>query len=95
MTVYRNEKKSESGTSLNRNLVCSGRPRSGRSEENIQNVQLLLVNNPRGVSSRRMVWGFPPQRFIVFVKKHPYKICVRHELKPGEVIDRSYYCFER
>ena len=35
MTIYRNVKKySETGTSLNRNSVSSGRPRSGHSVEN-------------------------------------------------------------
>ena len=41
----------EHGTSLNRNSGHSGRPRTGWSQENIEMVQELLVDNPRGVSS--------------------------------------------
>ena len=54
MTIWRNVKKyTTTGTSLNRNSVTSGRPRSGRSQENIDRVQDLLENNPRGITCRR------------------------------------------
>ena len=77
---------------MNRNTVCSGRPRSGRSEENIQNVQELFVNNLRGVSCRRNGLGISASMFHRIVKKdrnwQPHKIRVRHELKPGDLARR-------
>ena len=51
MTIYRNViKYSQHGTSLNRNSACSGRRRSGRSNENIDRVQEALEENPDGLA---------------------------------------------
>ena len=54
------------GTSLNRNPVASGRPRYGRSEDDIDRVQELLRNNPRGISCRRDGLGLPLPIFYLF-----------------------------
>ena len=54
------------GTSLNRNSVAPGRPRCGRSEDNINRVQEFLRNNPRGTSYRRNGFGLPLPIFYLF-----------------------------
>ena len=64
MTIWRNvQKYSERGTSLNINSGRSGRPRTGRSQQNIDRVQQLLIDNPRGVSGRRNGLGLPQATF--------------------------------
>ena len=97
MTIYRNvHKYAEHGTSLNRNSVASGRPRSGRSVENIDRVQEALEENPRGVVCRRNGLGLSRATFNRIVridlKWHPYKIRVRHELKPNDPARRIAFC---
>ena len=63
-TILRNFRKYQAtGTSLNRNRVNSGRPRTGRSDENIQAVRHLLQQNPRNVSARRNGLGIPSATF--------------------------------
>ena len=70
---------------LNRNSGHSGHPRTGRSQENIDRVQELLADNPRGVSSRRNGLGISQSSFVRIVKDdlkwHPCKTRVRHQLK--------------
>ena len=69
MAIWKNVKKySEHGTSLNRISGHPGRPRTGRSPVNIDGVQELLADNPRGVSSRRNGLGISQPSFIRIVK---------------------------
>ena len=87
MAIWKNVKKyTDYGTSLNRNSGHSGRPKTGRSQENINRVHELLVGNPRGVSSRRNGLEISQSSFVKIVKYdlkwHPYKTRVRHQLKP-------------
>ena len=84
MAIWENVKKySEHGTSLNRKSGHSGSPRTGRFQENIDRVQELLPDNPRGVSSRRNGLGTSTSYFVRIVKYdlkwHPYKMRVRHQ----------------
>lgn len=97
MTIYRNVNKyCEHGTSLNRNSSGSGRPKSGRSDENIDRVQEALEENPRGVVCRRNGLGLSASTFHRIVKIdlkwHPYKMRVRHELKPNDPSRRIRFC---
>ena len=82
-TIHRNVVKyNEHGRSLNRNLSASGRPRSGRSAENIDTVQEALEENPDSVVCRRNGLGLSVRTFNRICKEdlkwHPYKIRVRH-----------------
>ena len=62
-TIWKNVKKyGEHGTSLNRNTGRSGRPRTGRSQENIELVREAVEINPR-ISSRRNGSGIPHSTF--------------------------------
>ena len=76
------QKYTDYGTSLYRNSGHSGRPETGRSQENINRVHELLVDNPRGVSSRRNGLEISQSSFVRIVKYdlkwHPYKMRVRH-----------------
>ena len=97
MTIYRNViKYSQHGTSLNRNSACSGRPRSGRSNENIDRVQEALEENPDGLACRRNGLGLTASTFNricrIDLKWHPYKMRVRHELKPNDPARRIRFC---
>ena len=62
----------------------SGRPRTGRSQQNIDRVQQLLIDNPRGISGRRNGLGLPHATFSRIISKdlkwHPDKTRMRHEL---------------
>ena len=89
MAIWKNVKKyTYYGTSLNRNSGHSGRPKTGRSQENISRVHELLVDNPRGVSSRRNGLDISQSSFVRIVKYdlkwHPCKMRVRHQLKPTD-----------
>ena len=50
---YNVRKYHEKGTSLNVNKNNSGRPRTGRSVENVERVRNVLLENRQGVSCRR------------------------------------------
>ena len=88
-TIWRLVKKYENhATSLNLNAKNSGRPRTGRSDDNIDLVQTELENNPDGVSCRKNGVGLPPATFNricrLDLKWHPYRLQHRHELKPED-----------
>ena len=97
MTIHRNVNKYlQHATSQNRNREASGRKRTGRSNDNIDRVQEALENNPKGIACRRNGLGLSPSTFNRIVKKdlkwHPYKIRVRHELKPTDPDRRIRFC---
>lgn len=70
MTIYRNVNKyQDHGTSLNRNSSASGRPRSGRSPDNIDRVQEALEENPEGIVCRRNGLGLSASTFNRICKK--------------------------
>ena len=75
-----------------------GRPRTGRSQQNIDRVQQLLIDNPRGggVSGRRNGLGLPQATFSRIISKdlkwHPYKMRMHHALKPGDFNGRVHFC---
>ena len=97
MTIYRNVNKySQHGTSLNRNSGNSGRPRSARTIENIDRVQEVLEEDPRSVSCRRNGLGLGKSSFNRIVRSdlkwHPYKMRIRHELKPNDPTRRIEFC---
>lgn len=96
-TIWINVKKYENhGTSLNRNIGNSGRRRTARSDENITRVQDILADPPIGFSSRRNGLGLSQSTFTRIVKKdlkwHPYKMRIRHELKPTDYNRRVVFC---
>lgn len=100
-TVYANVHKYEAtGTSLNLNRGHSGRPRTGRSAENIQAVQNALqqqhqVHGPR-ISSRRNGLGLPQSTFNRITRLdlqwHPYQMIRRHELLERDHARRTEFC---
>ena len=91
MNIYRNVNKyRQHGTSLNRKSSNSGRPRSGRSIENIERVQELLEENPDGVSYRRNGLGLAKATFNRIVKKdlkwHPYNLWLLFCVCPWSIV---------
>ena len=87
-TIWKNVKKyGEHGTSLNRNTGRSGRPRTGRSQENIELVREAVERNPR-ISSRRNGTGIPHSTFNNITRNdlhlHPFHIHVQHQLLPAD-----------
>ena len=65
MAIWKNVKNTPNmGSRLNRNSGHPGRPRTGRSQENIDRVQELLGDNPRGVSSCRNGLGISQSSFV-------------------------------
>lgn len=75
------------GTSLNLNRGRSGRPRSGRSQENIDLVRAAIEENPR-ISSRRNDTGIPHSTFNNITRLdlnlYPYHIHIQHQLLPAD-----------
>ena len=64
MTIYRHvHKYIEHGTSLNRNLVASSRPRSGRPVENNDQAQEALEENPKDMVCQRNGLGLSKVTF--------------------------------
>ena len=97
MTIYRHvHKYIEHGTSLNRNLVASSRPRSGRPVENNDQVQEALEENPKDMVCQRNGLGLSKVTFNyihrIDFKWHPYKMHVRHELEPSDPARRITSC---
>lgn len=95
-SIYRNVKKYErNGTSLNLNKGNSGRRRTGRSAVNIQLVRAAFTANPN-LSTRRNGLNLPQttvNRIIrLDLRLYPYKIHVRHELKPQDFGRRVAFC---
>ena len=88
MNIWKNVRKYRSTeTSLNRNVGNSGRPKTGRTQENIQRVQELLETNPH-LSCRRNGLAISKDTFNRVVNKdlkwHTYRIRMRHQLKEGD-----------
>ena len=83
-------------TSLNMNKGRSGKKRIGRCQENIDIVQEALENNPRGISCRNNGLNLPSATFNHIVSKdlnwHPYRMQMRHGLKPGDFERRLQFC---
>ena len=95
-TVYENVRKYRNhGTSLNRNKNNSGRRISIRTQENIESVRDLLIENPT-LSTRRNESGLSQTSFSRIVrddlKWHPYRIHVRHGLKEHDYQRRIEFC---
>lgn len=93
--LYNVRKYRQHGTSLNRNQYNSGRRRSGRSAENIDNVRRILQNNPRQ-SSRRNEANLSRSTYMRIVRLDlnwfPYRMKRRHEIKEGDHARRRNYC---
>lgn len=93
---YNVQKYLRHGTSQNRQEKHSGRRKTGRSQENIDAVQAVLENNPSGLSCRVNTLGLPSATFNRIVRIdlrwHPYKMQVRHQLKPGDFARRTAFC---
>ena len=81
---------------MNRNEHNSGRQRTGRSAENIENVrQVLEAGNNRYLSCRRNMLQLPSATFNRIVRLdlnwYPYKIHVRHQLQAADYQRRVNY----
>ncbi len=95
-TIWQNVKKyRENGTSLNLNKGRSGRPRTGRSEDNIAAVRVVMELNPANASARRNGIGLPSATFNritrLDLRFHPYRMHVRHQLLPGDLPRRMRF----
>ena len=82
------KKYKDHGTTLNPNKEFSGRRRTARTLENVQEVRTELENNPRNVSLRRNnleILKSSLQRIIKLdIRWHPLKIFILHRLQPGD-----------
>lgn len=88
-TIRRNYLKyTRFATSLNRNAGNSGRRRTARSQRNIEAVRQELVHHPTSSIRRNNVPQVSRSSFQRIVKLdlnwHPYKIVLRHQLRPGD-----------
>ena len=95
-TILQNVRKYQNtGTSLNRNKSNSQRRRTARNEANIATVRELLEETPRGVSARRNAVAVSKSSFNRITKLdirwHPYRMHVRHELLPNDLLRRLRY----
>lgn len=95
-TIWRNIIKYEThATSLNRNPNNSGRRRTGRSQENIDEVQEALENNPKEITCRENGLGLTSATFNricrLDLKWHPYRMTRRHQLKQGDYDRRTAF----
>ena len=95
-TILKNVRKYQNtGTSLNRNKSNSGRPRTARNEANIAAVRELLEETPRGLSVRRNPVAVSKSSFNritrLDIRWHPYRMHVRHELRPDDLPSRLRY----
>lgn len=96
-TIQRNvEKYEREGTSLNLNKKRSGRRRTTRSQENIEQVRLFIAAQPQGVSCRRNPIGISKTAFNEITKHdlkwHPFKIHLVQKLQAGDPARRLRYC---
>ena len=82
-------------TSLNRHRGNSGRPRTARTDGNINEVRNILNQNPK-VSCRRNPSNITKSSFNRIISKdikwHPYRLQIRHELLPDDNPRRLRYC---
>ena len=100
-TIQRNVRKyNTEGTSKNLNKDRSGRRRTTRDAQAINNVRLLLQGqqpqqHPR-ITCRRNPLAIPKSSFNRItkcdIKWHPYKMHVVQELKPGDYARRRRFC---
>jgi len=96
-TIQRNvEKYLREGTSLNLNKGRSGRIRTTRTQENINQVRELLQEQPRVISCRRNPIGLPKTSFNEITTKdlkwHPYKIHIVQKLERDDPARRMRFC---
>ena len=96
-TIFRNVQKYQNeGTSKNLNKERSGRRRTARSQQNVQQMRQLLAQQPNGLSCRRNPTGLSKTSFNEITRKdlhlHPYKIHVVQELKNGDAARRLRFC---
>ena len=96
VTIWYNVKKYlHHGTSQNHQEKHSGRRRTGRSQENVDVVQAALENNPTGLTCQVNTVDLPSatfNRIILDLKWHPYKMKLRHQLKPGDFERSRRFC---
>ena len=97
VTIWYNVKRYlHHGTIQNRQEKHSGRRRTGRSQENVDAVQAALENNPSGLTCRVNTVDLPSGTFNRIVrfdlKWHPYKMKLRHQLKPRDFEQRRGFC---
>lgn len=93
--IWKNVKKyQQEGTSLNLNKGRSGRRKTARAEENIENVRTLLLQNTN-VSVRKNGLPLSKSSFNRIVlrdlKWYPYKIHVRHQLLETDLPRRRQF----
>ena len=93
--IWKNVRKyQQEGTSLNLNKGRSGRRKTARTEENIENVQTLLLQNAKA-SIRRNELPLLRSSFnritLRDIKWHPYKVHVRHELLETDLPRRRQF----
>ena len=85
----------EHGTSLNMNKEHSGRPKTARSEQNVERVRRSLQRNGV-VSSRRNGMNISRSSFSRIVKQdlrfYPYVLIERQELLPNDPEKRLEFC---
>ena len=83
------------GTCLNCNRNRSGRPKTARTKENIQNVRQSLQQDGRR-SARRNGLGLTKSSFLriihLDIKFHPYVLVKRKKLKPEDPARRLQFC---
>ncbi len=94
-TILKNVRKyNNHGTSLNRNKTNSGRPKTARSEVNIEAVRRLLEQNPE-VSARRNPLNITSAGFNRITRLdlqwHPFRMHVRHELLANDYQRRTNF----
>lgn len=84
------------GKVVNRQPDASGRRKTARSNANIARVRRAVNQNPRISSRRNPLPDMSQSTFNRITRKdlnyHPYKIQVRHGLKPGDTDKRLTYC---
>lgn len=96
-TILKNVRKySENGTSLNLNKGNSGHPITVRNQNTINRVRNALQQNRRNISCRRNGLGLSATVFNRIVRNdlewHPYKMHIRHQLKPNDLNRRYAFC---
>ena len=84
-TILNNVRKyREHGTSQNMNKGRSGRPKTARSEANIDRMRQSLINNPRQSSRRNDLPNLTKSSYNritrLDLRFHPYKLQKRHAL---------------
>ena len=96
-TIWKNIRKYlNEGTSLNLNQGRSGRLRTARIPQNIEEVRQQLETNPANISGRRNGLGLSQTAFRRIVRLdigwYPHKMNVRHQLVPADHPRRMQFC---